>query len=55
MSEDSMARATDRPVPRDRPDQQAAKNDPLDIETMVRHARQAAHRSQAAASPLTTA
>ncbi|MER5402120.1 hypothetical protein [Streptomyces sp. NPDC002599] len=42
MSEGSKARAADRPIPRDRPDQQAAKNDPLDIETMLRHARQAA-------------
>lgn len=55
MSEGSKARATDRPIPKDRPDQQAAKNDPLDIETMLRHARQAAQTSWAAASPLMTA
>ncbi|MCY0928903.1 hypothetical protein OTB20_22355 [Streptomyces sp. H27-H1] len=41
MSTRGEARETVRPIPRDRPDQQAeaAEVDPLDIETMVEHAR----------------
>ncbi|MFE5143555.1 hypothetical protein ACFRDV_38935 [Streptomyces fagopyri] len=41
MSEISTVREeTVRPIPRDRPDQQADGTDPLDIETMLRHAQQ---------------
>ncbi|MFG2452887.1 hypothetical protein ACGFSG_26265 [Streptomyces sp. NPDC048512] len=39
MSESAQA-GRSHPIPRDRPDQQASGPDPLDIETMVRHARQ---------------
>ncbi|MER7981058.1 hypothetical protein [Streptomyces sp. NPDC095817] len=48
MSESSMAVVAERPIPRDRPDQQATESDPLDIETMLRHA-------QPVESPSTTA
>ncbi|MFD0069863.1 hypothetical protein [Streptomyces sp. NPDC127574] len=39
MSESSTVQVTDHPIPRERPDQQATESDPLDIETMARHAR----------------
>ncbi|MFF2385695.1 hypothetical protein [Streptomyces sp. NPDC058108] len=41
MSEISTVREEAvRPIPRDRPDQQVDATDPLDIETMLRHAQQ---------------
>ncbi|MEU0038358.1 hypothetical protein [Streptomyces sp. NPDC006333] len=40
MDECKTVRAAAVPIPRDRPDQQAGDTDPLDIETMLRHARQ---------------
>ncbi|MFE2536697.1 hypothetical protein [Streptomyces sp. NPDC059371] len=48
MSESEMACAEAHPIPRDRPDQQASENDPLDIETMLRHAQQAGESLTAA-------
>ncbi|MFD6926090.1 hypothetical protein ACFV99_38535 [Streptomyces sp. NPDC059944] len=47
MSESSTVQVTDHPIPRERPDQQATESDPLDIATMVRHARRAAASSPA--------
>ncbi|MGW7613584.1 hypothetical protein ACWGKW_41390 [Streptomyces sp. NPDC054766] len=46
MSESDTVDAAERPIPRDRPDQQATKSDPLDIDTMVCHARRSAARRQ---------
>ncbi|MEU1535302.1 hypothetical protein [Streptomyces fagopyri] len=41
MSESGTMHHTNLPIPRDRPDQQTDDtDDPLDIETRVRHARQ---------------
>ncbi|MGW2788139.1 hypothetical protein ACWC3X_44515 [Streptomyces populi] len=48
MSESETTCAPAHPVPRDRPDQQATENDPLDIETMLRHAQQAGQSLPAA-------
>ncbi|MGW1068297.1 hypothetical protein ACWD4F_27730 [Streptomyces aureus] len=48
MGESDTASAEAHPIPRDRPDQQATENDPLDIETMLRHARQTGKRLSAA-------
>ncbi|MEU0038680.1 hypothetical protein [Streptomyces sp. NPDC006333] len=40
MDEDETVCEASGPIPRDRPDQQAEETDPLDIETMLRHARE---------------
>ncbi|MEW1569500.1 hypothetical protein AB0454_41995 [Streptomyces sp. NPDC093509] len=40
MSDTATVHEAPHPIPRDRQDQQASTADPLDIETMVRHARQ---------------
>ncbi|MFD5723491.1 hypothetical protein [Streptomyces sp. NPDC127036] len=40
MSDTATINEAPHPIPRDRQDQQARGADPLDIETMVRHARQ---------------
>ncbi|MFD6826185.1 hypothetical protein ACFWC5_38515 [Streptomyces sp. NPDC060085] len=39
MREGKAPGAAEQPIPRDRPDQQADDNDPLDIETMLGHAQ----------------
>ncbi|MEU8788239.1 hypothetical protein [Streptomyces sp. NPDC048643] len=48
MSQSTTATATEHPIPRDRPDQQATDSDPLDIETMLRHAQRSAESLSAA-------